>query len=923
MKQEKLGKLNERKVAQRALVGSLSGFLVFALAFVALPYILNDASALTASLKTGWTATSLELDPDYGNGSISDAGHGDVDFGTITPSAKDGANVGTMRVSKKTIGVNSSGKYYSVYLSMEGATDELRLASDSSIYIPAISGTWTAPASFDGAGWGYAVPKTQTSGTNTNSPFTTDYATTYDSLVGQDLTKTGTGSNVYNTGTWAAVPKFGSAQQIWTATTNNSYGFGEYEDQSGTSVTGDKTTNHFDVYYAAMVDSSVLAGEYSNRIVYTALASSQSLDQVSENLGRSDKYSAYKDKQTLTFDLAQSIAGLITKNDVVVRLVPHSVIEAGKNTTTNTYQVSSAMTADKDTYPTCDVDSISISTTGSNIICTMPLVPVENGTGNASYDFWLELPEYGANYISHYVETDSSNPSAPVTENVASVVYAGLQTYDPATYNASDTTHAFLIDEMQEMTASVCKNTNMWGSGTGAAATLYDNQGEASGTLLKSATNAYDLNITTYADGELPIASFGTTNDYYGTFRLVDSRDNKDYLVRRLADGECWMVQNLDLDLKTFANTRNLTADNTDLETSGRAYWDPSESIQAMIDNNGSYNSFADLALDKLGSAQTAQYQKGLQRNTNADPRYWWGSILNEDGNVIGVTNGACNDNNGDQGKSAGNNTGTVTGSYCVENNSRSAFPRSYDNGLAYIGLYRSGTSDANTYVRTLYKDASGNDINTPYSTANTSKDYYDNQTNGTTCDWIDTDGSPREGTGDGHDDAEACIDTTTTRDTRNHGTQYVGDYYNWYAATAESGTWETGAGSTPSATGTETNADDSICPKGWRLPVNGAGNAKSWGMLLGSYKNGEAATIGSNYQSANAMHLAPLSIPFSGNYYWVNGNLYNRGHNGNFWSSTAYASTNAHNLNFNPTNVNPQNGNNKTNGLTIRCVAR
>ncbi|MBQ6396389.1 hypothetical protein IJH89_02265, partial [Candidatus Saccharibacteria bacterium] len=76
-----------RRTARNLLYGSLGLFGAFCLCYVFLPYILNDASALTASLKTGWTATSLELDPDYGNGSISDAGHGDVDFGTITPSA--------------------------------------------------------------------------------------------------------------------------------------------------------------------------------------------------------------------------------------------------------------------------------------------------------------------------------------------------------------------------------------------------------------------------------------------------------------------------------------------------------------------------------------------------------------------------------------------------------------------------------------------------------------------------------------------------------------------------------------------------------------------------------------------------------------------------------------------------------------------
>ena len=37
-------------------------------------------------------------------------------------------------------------------------------------------------------------------------------------------------------------------------------------------------------------------------------------------------------------------------------------------------------------------------------------------------------------------------------------------------------------------------------------------------------------------------------------------------------------------------------------------------------------------------------------------------------------------------------------------------------------------------------------------------------------------------------------------------------DYYNWYAATAESGTYAMTSG----------NAEDSLCPAGWQLPING-----------------------------------------------------------------------------------------------------
>ena len=59
--------------------------------------------------------------------------------------------------------------------------------------------------------------------------------------------------------------------------------------------------------------------------------------------------------------------------------------------------------------------------------------------------------------------------------------------------------------------------------------------------------------------------------------------------------------------------------------------------------------------------------------------------------------------------------------------------------------------------------------------------------------------------------------------------------------------------------------------------------------------------------------------FPASGNY---NGtSLSNRGTNGNYWSASFNSATNAYNLNFNSSNVNPQNNNNRRNGLTVRPV--
>jgi uncharacterized protein (TIGR02145 family) len=50
------------------------------------------------------------------------------------------------------------------------------------------------------------------------------------------------------------------------------------------------------------------------------------------------------------------------------------------------------------------------------------------------------------------------------------------------------------------------------------------------------------------------------------------------------------------------------------------------------------------------------------------------------------------------------------------------------------------------------------------------------------------------------------------------------------------------------------------------------------------------------------------------------NASLNNQGSNGNYWSSSI-TGTNAYNLNFDASSVNPANNNNRANGLTVRCL--
>lgn len=89
------------------------------------------------------------------------------------------------------------------------------------------------------------------------------------------------------------------------------------------------------------------------------------------------------------------------------------------------------------------------------------------------------------------------------------------------------------------------------------------------------------LTQLTYMQDMTPeICASSTEND---TARLTDIRDGKQYWVAKLADGNCWMTQNLDLNLST---SKALTPDDSDVPSS----WTPERSTTTSIFNNSTDN---------------------------------------------------------------------------------------------------------------------------------------------------------------------------------------------------------------------------------------------------------------------------------------------------------------------------------------------
>lgn len=772
-------------IIARALRASLTAFIVFILGFALIPTMRAEVHA-AENVKTAvnWTGISLTLNPDYdpenpteSNNQIGATGHGDVLFNFVAPSSVDGDNIGTQEVIKKTIGISTPGTYYSVYLSTGSNSNALVLTGDTNSSINAHTSTWTgtdasAPTAFSGKGWGYAVPTSTTFETPFSSVAT--YAN-YDSLLGQPLTYANNAS-VYNSGLWAGVPSQSTgAQQIYKATTTNPLGFGHYT-SAGDAITGDTTKDHFDIYYTAFADTSLVAGKYENTIIYTAVASASSLDTVSNNVSRSLQYITGSDMETLSFDLAMSVPTL-EKSQVSVYLVPHSVTEANK--TSSGYNTTGLSAYATDTYK-CMIGSAAsdfvVSSNKTTLNCIVPSNPDGKTAGGANmdgeYDFWIHIADYGYDYISRY--EDSSN------NEVASAMYAGLQS---KTRNGSD----YLITEMQQMTGSICKNTNAWGNALGESAVLYDYTG--TGTALHSAGIDGSVDTTGWY-----VAAGSANMEKAGSFKLIDNRDQKPYLVRRLADGNCWMVQNLDLDLASFAGTKRLTAANTDLNS--KNYWDPSESVSTVMAENG-WTTFAQFAENYYGSAQEAQFQSGLQRNYDAAPEYRWATKC--------TSPGVCSSSNQ------------------ILYSGLSAHPRSYSNiNFAYTQV------NPNTGSIIQYD---------PYLQSRAHEDLYVNYKD---VEWM----AP-------------------------HAPQYFGDYYNYYAATAESAGYY------------ESDVTDSICAKAWSLPPT-SGN-KSYSQLLFDIYG----LTSNNSESSNNLPylMTPISLNLAG-YYSVEGNINNRSIDSYYMSS-------------------------------------
>ena len=140
---------------------------------------------------------------------------------------------------------------------------------------------------------------------------------------------------------------------------------------------------------------------------------------------------------------------------------------------------------------------------------------------------------------------------------------------------------------------------------------------------------------------------------------------------------------------------------------------------------------------------------------------------------------------------------------------------------------------------------------------------------------------------------------------------QYIGNYYNWYTATAGTGTYASLSG----------NAHSSICPKGWKLPVSSEFANLNETLV-------EIANNTSNVPTQSfTLQSPPNYFVLSGFYDGYNGGIREQGIIGRWWSSTASNTGDSHGtyafyMYLTTSSVYPQHQGVRSNGLPVRCIA-
>ena len=136
----------------------------------------------------------------------------------------------------------------------------------------------------------------------------------------------------------------------------------------------------------------------------------------------------------------------------------------------------------------------------------------------------------------------------------------------------------------------------------------------------------------------------------------IDSRDSDlsqghPYVIQKLADGNCWMLDNLDLDLTSATVVGRLTEENTNasdlslsyLRNGGGSATDQWAKDGLLVGNWGGSNSYSQALVNRGGICQDTQamclypYQKGTYGGQTYDGVYTNATIIDKFGDPSSI----------------------------------------------------------------------------------------------------------------------------------------------------------------------------------------------------------------------------------------------------------------------------------------------
>ena len=183
--------------------------------------------------------------------------------------------------------------------------------------------------------------------------------------------------------------------------------------------------------------------------------------------------------------------------------------------TTNEVPMPTITSTSSNTYELGSGADSTVTITGTNLASTYKVYIESNADSNKQYDITNTITNLTDTGLVVTIPTDQTNPDLEAGDYTIHVVTQGGEGSVGFAYADIRRPTFGYITTMQEMTPEICANA---------------------------------------AENE--------------TARLIDERDGKLYWVAKLADGNCWMTQNLDLDLQSGTA---LTPDTSDVSSN----WNP------------------------------------------------------------------------------------------------------------------------------------------------------------------------------------------------------------------------------------------------------------------------------------------------------------------------------------------------------------